>query len=98
MQNLQNFVAAQEKVNAKLMSNYPNDLVLSVVATNDIHYIEQSDWRAHEILLNIQSGESCQIWERDSRGNPKNKVPKSQNEIRIHLTSSILNPLSRCRR
>ncbi len=73
VQNLQNYVAAQEKVNAKLVL-LSKRFGIKCVATNDIHYIEQSDWRAHEILLNIQSGESCQIWERDSRGNPKNKV------------------------
>lgn len=47
---------------------------ISLVATNDIHYIERSDWRAHEILLNVQSGEPAEIWERDSRGNAKAKV------------------------
>jgi DNA polymerase-3 subunit alpha len=73
LQNLREYVTAQEKVNTKLL-DLSKQLGIKCVATNDIHYIEQADWRAHEILLNIQSGEPCQIWERDSRGNAKNKV------------------------
>lgn len=79
MQNLQSHIAAQEKVNAKLIELSKRFDVLCV-ATNDIHYIEQGDWRAHEILLNIQSGESSVIWERDSRGNLKNKVPNPKRD------------------
>jgi DNA polymerase III subunit alpha len=29
------------------------------VATNNCHYLKRDDWRAHEVLLNIQSGEPC---------------------------------------
>ncbi len=45
------------------------------VATNNVHYIERDDWKAHEILLNIQSGEPVEEWQRDSMGNPKFKTP-----------------------
>ena len=43
------------------------------VATNGSHYIEREDWRAHEILMNVQSGEPVEIIERDSFGNPKGR-------------------------
>lgn len=43
------------------------------VATNDIHYLEQEDWKAHEILMNVQSGEPCEIVERDAYGNVKGR-------------------------
>jgi len=78
-QNLQAYITAQDKVNAKLIQ-LSKQFGIKCVATNDIHYIEQSDWRAHEILLNIQSGEATQIWERDSRGNCKNKVPNPKRD------------------
>lgn len=55
-------------------------LEVGLVATNNTHYIEREDWRAHEILLNIQSGETCEIWERDSAGNPKNKAPNPRRQ------------------
>ncbi|MDF2578005.1 MAG: dnaE [Chlamydiales bacterium] len=48
---------------------------LKYVATNDSHYIRRDDCLAHEILLNVQSGEPCEIWEKDSMGNPKFRVP-----------------------
>ncbi len=73
-------VAAQDKVNAALLS-WSKRLKIPCVATTDVHYIEQSDWRAHEILLNIQSGEPCEIWERDSQGNAKAKVPNPKREV-----------------
>jgi DNA polymerase-3 subunit alpha len=69
----------QEKANRKLIE-LSSKLSIPLVATHDVHYIEKEDWQAHEILLNIQSGEPCEIWERDSAGNPKNKVPNPKRE------------------
>ena len=50
------------------------------MATNDVHYIDREDWRAHEILMNVQSGEPCEIWEKDSYGNPKFRIPNPKRE------------------
>jgi DNA polymerase-3 subunit alpha len=69
----------QQKVNENLIS-LSKKLGIGLVATNNIHYIDKEDWRAHEILLNIQSGEPCEIWERDSAGNLKNKAPNPKRE------------------
>ncbi|OGN55776.1 MAG: DNA polymerase III subunit alpha [Chlamydiae bacterium RIFCSPHIGHO2_12_FULL_44_59] len=69
----------QEKKNQELI-RLSKTLGIELVATNKIHYIEREDWRAHEILLNIQSGEPCEIWERDSQGNPKNKAANPKRE------------------
>jgi DNA polymerase-3 subunit alpha len=79
LQNLRDHVAAQQLVNAKLIE-FSERFGIKCVATNDIHYIEKSDWRAHEILLNIQSGQPCEIWERDSRGELKNKAPNPKRD------------------
>jgi DNA polymerase III subunit alpha len=53
---------------------------IACVAANRSHYIDREDWKAQEILMNIQSGEPCEIWEKDSFGNPKVRVlnPKRQ--------------------
>ena len=80
-QRARDFVESQEKVNKKLLELSPK-FTIPLVATNEIHYIERNDWQAHEILLNIQSGETCEIWERDSQGNPKNKAPNPKRETR----------------
>lgn len=69
----------QEKKNAELVE-IAKAKGIGLVATNNVHYIEREDWRAHEILLNIQSGETCEIWERDSQGNPKNKAPNPRRQ------------------
>jgi len=51
------------------------------VATNTVHYIHREDWKAHEILLNIQSGEPCEIWEKDSAGNLKSKSINPKRDV-----------------
>ncbi len=79
VQKARDAFALQEKVNQTLI-RYGKELSIPCVATNDIHYIEREDWRAHEILLNIQSGETCEIWERDSRGNAKSRMPNPKRE------------------
>lgn len=82
LQKMRDFVAAEDKKNQELIS-LSKEMGLGLVAINDIHYIDPEDWRAHEILLNIQSGETCEIWERDSAGNPKNKVLNPKRETTL---------------
>ncbi len=78
-QNYLDCIANQEKVIARF-KELSLELGVPCVATNDTHYLEREDWRAHEILMNVQSGEPCEIWEKDSFGNLKSKVknPKRQ--------------------
>ncbi len=73
------FVAAQERVNERLIA-LSKEQGIPLVATNPSRYIAREDFRAHEILINIQSGEPVEIWEKDSYGNPKNRIlnPKRQ--------------------
>lgn len=73
-QRYQDHIIKQRKVNQALLE-MAADLKIKVIATNDSHYMKRNDWKAHEILLNIQSGEPCEIWEKDSYGNPKFRVP-----------------------
>ena len=73
-QQYQEMVAAQEQANAALVA-MGNELGVACVATNGSHYLERQDWRAHEILLNVSSGEPTEIWEKDSMGNPKFRIP-----------------------
>lgn len=79
LQNYRDYARNQEIVIQKL-AELGKQYGIRCVATNPVHYLERSDWKAHEILMNIQSGEPCEIWERDSQGNPKNRVlnPKRQ--------------------
>ena len=74
------FIEAQEKVNALLIDAAKRHSI-PLVATNDTHYIEREDWKVHEILLNVSSGEPCEIWEKDSLGNNKNKIPNPKRRV-----------------
>jgi DNA polymerase-3 subunit alpha len=74
IQYYQDYIAKQKRVNDALIA-VSGELGIKTVATNDSHYIDRADWRAHEILLNVQSGEPCEIWEMDSQGNPKFRKP-----------------------
>lgn len=70
----QEHIQRQEKL-ISLFVPLSQELNIPLVATNNVHYLERQDWKAHEILLNIQSGEPVEEWQRDSYGNPKFRTP-----------------------
>ncbi len=78
-ENYKHNVTHEEKI-LGCLKDLSKKLGIACVATNDIHYLEREDWRAHEILKNVQSGEPCEIWEKDSSGNLKNKVRNPKRE------------------
>ena len=80
VQNHRDFVARQNRI-IEVFTELGKKMSLPLVATNDVHYVEREDYAAHEILLNVQSGEPCEIWERDSHGNPKVLVPNPKRKI-----------------
>jgi DNA polymerase III subunit alpha len=73
-------VAAQEKIIQRVLP-LSKERGIRYVATNGSRYIERDDWRAHEILVNVQSGEPVQIWEKDSAGNLKARVQNPKRTI-----------------
>lgn len=73
VQKMQDAAVKQERILTRLLEEGAKRHILCV-ATNDAHYLERGDWRSHEILMNVSSGEPCEIWEKDSFGNPKNKI------------------------
>ncbi len=80
IQAYEDYISKQQKVNA-LLVEIARELNIKIVATNDSHYIKRSDFNAHEILLNIQSGEPVEIWQKDSLGNPKFRVLNPKRKI-----------------
>ncbi|MCH9614401.1 MAG: DNA polymerase III subunit alpha [Chlamydiia bacterium] len=75
-QRYEEVITKQKEINEALIKTG-----LPAVITNDVHYLNPDDWKAHEILMNVQSGEPCEIWERDSFGNPKAKVPNPKRKV-----------------
>lgn len=80
LQNYRDYVRNQEVVLKKL-KEIGNKKEIRCVVTNGVHYLERNDWKAHEILMNIQSGEPCEIWERDSQGIPKFRILNPKREV-----------------
>jgi DNA polymerase-3 subunit alpha len=85
-QSYLDYVGAQERVIARLLP-LAREMGIPYVAANDSRYLEREDWKAHEILMNIQSGEPCEIWEKDSFGHLKHRMP---NPKRDALPSHVL--------
>lgn len=52
-----NYLPEQIKVN-KVLKEMSKDLSIPLVATNDCHYLDQSDAEAHDVLLCIQTGKN----------------------------------------
>jgi DNA polymerase-3 subunit alpha len=52
-----NHLPQQERANVELI-RLANELGLPLVATNDCHYLESEDAKAHEVLLCIQTGKT----------------------------------------
>lgn len=77
LQKYHDYIKRQDKVNAALVA-LSQQKGIPLVATNGSHYLQRDEWRAHEILINIQSGEPCEIWEKDGQGNPTFRVPNPQ--------------------
>lgn len=73
-------IQLQQELNSTLL-NLSKEFSIRCVAANNIRYITREDWYAHEILMNIQSGEPCEIWERDSFGNPKARMKNPKREV-----------------
>ncbi|MEN9344349.1 MAG: polymerase subunit alpha [Chlamydiota bacterium] len=66
--------AAEEKKLNDTLIHLAKEKNIDLVAVNASRYLKKEGWRAHEIAMNVQSGEPVEIWEKDSYGNPKNKI------------------------
>jgi len=54
---------------------------VSLCATQLPKYLDKDDWKHHEIFINIQSKEPCQIIERDSLGKELGAAPNPKREV-----------------
>ena len=73
-------VQAQKLIEAKLLL-LSKERGIRLAAANDSRYVYREDWKAQEILMNIQSGEPCEIWEKDSYGNLKARVKNPKRQV-----------------
>jgi len=54
LENIDNLGVSQEDVNQTLLQ-FAEKYDLKVIATNDAHYVEEEDWKPHDILLCINT-------------------------------------------
>lgn len=54
---------------------------IACVCTRDVRYLEPGDFYAHEVLMNIGTGEPCKIEQRDHLGNALGKRPNPKREV-----------------
>jgi DNA polymerase-3 subunit alpha len=91
LQKYYDFVERQERVNKRLCQ-LAEQHSLPVVGTHEVLYLDREDWRGHEILLNILSGEPVEVWERDSAGQPVHRILNPKRETKpshaYHLLSA----------
>jgi DNA polymerase III subunit alpha len=73
LQGYHDYIRNQEIV-IEMLTALGKQFSIRCVATNGVHYLERQDWKALEILTNIQSGEPYEIWDKDSLGNLKGKI------------------------
>lgn len=78
-QQYQEFIAKQNLIEQELLSLHKK-LNIPIVATNNCHYLERHDWKAHEVLLNVQSGEPCHIKHRDPHTGQTFTTPNPKRE------------------
>lgn len=76
------YIHNQKRLNTKIL-NLSKQVEMRCIASHDIHYIDREDWQAHEILMNIQSGEPTEIWEKDSQGRPKARVLNPKRQVKF---------------
>ncbi len=79
-QKYQDHLAKENKAIENLLS-LSKENNIKCICTNDVHYAKKDDWKGHEILLNIASGEPCEIWEMDLRGNRKNRKSNPKRKV-----------------
>ncbi|MCL2047489.1 MAG: DNA polymerase III subunit alpha [Defluviitaleaceae bacterium] len=88
----ENGLAEQKQVNEQLI-RMADELNLPLVATNDVHYINQSDSEAQDVLLCIQTGKTVLDEKRMSMETNEFylKTPEIMNEHFSHLPHALEN-------
>ena len=79
LQRYRDEIAFQSELNEFLQKSAA-DVGAQTVISQECYFLERDDWRAHQVLLNVCSGETMEIWQRDAHGKPSFKArnPKRQ--------------------
>ncbi|MCP4443874.1 MAG: DNA polymerase III subunit alpha, partial [Myxococcales bacterium] len=86
LEMMPNGMAEQDQLNAELRTMGPR-LGIPLVATNDCHYVERSDAKAHDILMCIQTGKTV---------NDENRLKHDSSEFFIKSPAEMVKPFHDC--
>ena len=86
LEMMYNGMAEQDQLNEELRSMGPR-LGIPLVATNDCHYVERSDAKAHDILMCIQTGKTV---------NDENRLKHDSSEFFIKSPAEMVSPFHDC--
>lgn len=78
-QQYQDFCQKQTFLEKELLSLHKRHS-LPLVATNNCHYMQRDDWKAHEVLINIQSGEPCLLRQTDHQSGQSYTIPNPKRD------------------
>ncbi len=91
LKQYQDYIINQEKVEERL-KKLSKETKVKLCATHNCHYLERNDWRAHEVMLNIQSGEPCRKWHKDAISGESYSTPNPKRDTfpthELYLKSS----------
>ncbi len=79
-------IPEQEEVN-RILLDFSNKYGVPAVATNDVHYLEKDDYKAHDVLLCIQTGSTI---------NQKDRLKFSSNEFYFKTGQQMAEKFSHC--
>lgn len=79
LQRYRDEIAFQSELN-RFLQKSAAEAGAQTVISQECYFLERVDWRAHQVLLNVCSGETMEIWQRDAQGKPsfKTRNPKRQ--------------------
>lgn len=90
---LQDHGLKEEKKVNKLLAQLSHELDIPLVCTNDIHYIEKSDWNAHDTLLCIKtkSKKSDKNRQRYQKGQYYFRTPEEMAKLFVWCPEAVEN-------
>lgn len=63
LENIDQLGVSQEDINQQLLK-YAKQYNIKVIATNDSHYVEEEDWKPHDVLLCVNTGSKLEEMQR----------------------------------
>ncbi|MFZ4772401.1 MAG: DNA polymerase III subunit alpha [Chlamydiia bacterium] len=78
---LHNEMADKQEALIKKFQQVHKERGISVVATNNVQFIQKKDYKAQEILMNIQSGDTTEILEKDATGIVRRRYPNPKRRV-----------------